>query len=132
MTVLSKTNWPDDPIERLKRWRDVGDGPITYTSGSLVFGSDVQVALQKIESDAKVISELNVAAADRNLEIEADMKVIAALREALEPFANLGSNYCLLHSEQDHSTLIETTLGMCLRAGAALAAVDEQSIEDSK
>jgi hypothetical protein len=36
-------------IERLKRWRTHGDGPITYTAGSKQFSDDVIVLL--IEND---------------------------------------------------------------------------------
>lgn len=36
-------------IANLKRWRDVGDGPVTYTAGSKQFGNDVIVALREIE-----------------------------------------------------------------------------------
>ena len=43
-----------------------------------------RIAIEQTKSDAKVIAELNVAIADRNLEIEGDMKVIAALMEALK------------------------------------------------
>jgi hypothetical protein len=42
----------DDPlaIERLIRWRDVGDGPATYTAGSKQFGDDVIVLLSLLQS----------------------------------------------------------------------------------
>ena len=32
-------------IERLIRWRDVGDGPTSYTAGNIHFGSDVLLLL---------------------------------------------------------------------------------------
>lgn len=38
-----------DAIERLTRWRDVGDGPISYTAGSGDFAKDVTEALAEIE-----------------------------------------------------------------------------------
>src|SRR3989304_4437550 len=36
-------------IERLKRWREVGDGPISYTAGSKQFADDVIVLLVEVD-----------------------------------------------------------------------------------
>lgn len=36
-------------FDRLKRWRDIGDGPTSYTAGSKPFGDDVIVMLAEIE-----------------------------------------------------------------------------------
>lgn len=35
--------------ERLKRWRDVGDGPISYTAGDGNFGADVKWLLGEVD-----------------------------------------------------------------------------------
>ena len=35
------------PYARLKRWRDVGDGPVTYCAGDAEFSLDVQALLQE-------------------------------------------------------------------------------------
>lgn len=37
------------PYERLKRWRDVGDGPIKYVAGDSNFGADVVALLAEVE-----------------------------------------------------------------------------------
>jgi hypothetical protein len=55
-------------ITNLKRWRDVGDGPISYTAGSKQFADDVIVAL----------AEISRLTAERD-----------GLRKALEPLAVL-------------------------------------------
>ena len=60
-----------------------------YTEGlcPLCLCAENKALIEQTKSDAKVIAELNIAIADRNLEIEGDMKVIAALMQALEAIA---------------------------------------------
>lgn len=44
-------------IDRLIRWRDVGDGPATYTAGSKQFGDDVIVLLALVSRPAQSMGE---------------------------------------------------------------------------
>lgn len=37
------------PIERLKRWRDIGNGPAGYTAGDRQFADDVIAVLFELE-----------------------------------------------------------------------------------
>ena len=60
-----------------------------YTEGlcPLCLCAENKALIEQTKSDAKVIAELNSAIAARNLEIAGDLKVIAALMQALEAIA---------------------------------------------
>lgn len=63
----------------------------------------IKAAVVAQANDAKMIAELNVAIADRNLEIEGYMKVIAALREELHEAKIAGTNAALELAARDLS-----------------------------
>ena len=53
-----------DPIERLKRWRDVGDDPdVGYNAGNKAFADDVIAALAEIDRLRLLLKEAGEALA---------------------------------------------------------------------
>lgn len=50
------------------------------------------------------------------------------LRDALRPFADIAADYRRRRSELDHSTLVQVTLGACLKAEMAL--MDDNQTKD--
>lgn len=94
------------PYERLKRWRDIGDGPAAYTAGDGNFGADVTAILSEIER----------------------------LRATLKPFADIAQAHERAYSQRrkhyedegrtlpppkDHE-YVDATLGQCRAAARAL------------
>lgn len=51
---------------------------------------------------------------------QADRRIVE-LEDALKPFVAIASEYRRRSSEIDHSTLVQVTLGSCLRAEAAFS-----------
>lgn len=119
--MTDTTDTSDEAVERLRRWRDVGDGPIGYTAGNTQFADDViallaerdrlqradEIERLRAERDALMSEAFQVAVAYGALLVERDrlreavVELIAAIEDA----------------EFDHNVTIAPVTLRRLRAG---------------
>ncbi|PWC69124.1 hypothetical protein TSH7_01380 [Azospirillum sp. TSH7] len=54
------TTSPREALERLTRWRDVGDGPVGYTAGNEAFAADVAALLDLVQKQHEALVRATV------------------------------------------------------------------------